>query len=683
MAGATRVVSRRNMRSAVGLGARALLVVALLASLRSRGAHLDVSPPLLNNRAQANATQAALPRLARVHPPPASPTRGQRPAPAADVGGETAPFSLSLEQGELVLRTPQGALVATLPAHIDARIEGKEARMSGQWQSLREGLFAAQLEADHARVHLALQHQKDSPLLQVDIEVHYLEDVQVDYEQWAWQMHSGEAQVLDRAYRLVPLPRRGLFLDRWTPRVGAWRVEDQTALTLLGNDTFEGAWFRSDAIVWELDHADNHPHTVLDECYGSYAHNRPWRSHARTRRVADERVQHRMQWVVGAGHPPLLARWPEGRHAAIAIVDHADAGNAARMRAIAYGSSERDAVPSPGQTPRGLLGHGLAITKTVFDDPAQLQDPAFRAVIDQLHAGGSEIAPHSITEMTDEVSQIRASMATSFHPYAPRTWVDHQPDTNCEGINNRGGIPAHRDNRVELLASLGLPYLWEAPDPLGWRGLNLFRPHTPHDRAVSFYPALSLRTGDVTPWLFRSTWLFVPTPLIVERLAPRELDQLQREGGLLIAHTYFSRYDASADPRSILLRNRAGHLQIKPAYDAVLGELARRHRAGHLWVTPLRELGDWLSYRKALRVQTRSPTLVSVEDSAQPRTAAPGDYGLLPWPGSTLQASDESSGGLGAGTTLRVVPFVYDPTTRLRFEHPDARLAQSASREDP
>ena len=628
---------------------------------------------------------SALDLVLPAHAEPASPpkhspaTRTEQAATTLDESSEDDPtytYHLVNLGHVLQLKMPDGEEVLSIPARIDARIHGRRRAMQGSWRSTEDNSFTASLISPMAQSEIRVQLDPDTARIQVDVDVTYRRDLRVDFERWRWRVHEAEAEVLDRGYRRSDVPAGGLFVDHLTPHVGQWSRGNNAAFSLLGDDTFEGVWYRKDEIVFELDHLHNHPHTIVDDCYEAYDGERPWFDVSQSQRFLNERVSHQITFVAGKAFPPLVGRWPDGRRAAIAFVDHADNGQLPQLRAIAYGSSEHGSADNVSQPASGFLGHGIPITKTVFDSRQQLGNKAYRALLRSFQENGSEIAPHSITGGYDRPQRIRKSLQGVFAEFHPRTWVDHQPDTNCEALNNWGGEPNSPDSMVSMLHDLGIRYFWEAPDPVGWKGLNLLRPDRPLDRGISFYPGMSLRTMDFTPWLFVSTWLFLPVELIAKRFSPEHLDAFENEAGLLIGHTYLSKVDGDRNgERSMLRRDRAGNLYLHPKYDDMLAELSRRQDAGTLWLPTISQLGDWLVRRANIRIapSTASFATLTTRDG-NPLRGPAEDVGLIPWPGSSIEWKNVGD-AKRPHSALQVTPYLYDPRVRVRSTGPEARYA--------
>lgn len=288
----------------------------------------------------------------------------------------------------------------------------------------------------------------------------------------------------------------------------------------------------------------------------------------------------------------VLSRWPDGRRAAFSITDHADQSDVNTFVALT------DA----------LVAEGLRITKALFASGAaprrQLDDARVVAAAEKLHAAGSEIIPHSITPQPDPRATLEEGLA-AFARFEPRTWIDHQPATNCEAIGAAGWRSDGRWGIADLLARFGFRYLWlevDAPRPI----FNLLDPRHLEARAPTVWPLGRLDAGGPPSlWMFRSVWAFFANRAFYSFYAPGRIDALERDRGLHVAHTYLETYHRTgtlfgrrnlfvpADPKHDK-PGGAGPVALAPKFRALLADLGARQRRGTLWVAPIAEIADRL-----------------------------------------------------------------------------------------
>lgn len=340
-------------------------------------------------------------------------------------------------------------------------------------------------------------------------------------------------------------------------------------------------------------------------------------------RVGDEPVHARAQWLFEPGPSVAKARFPEGRRAAFAITDHADQSSARTLSALMHGRSDTQMANM------GLLAHHVPITKSLFAhgaDRPQLEDPRVIALADELHAGGSEIVPHSATPHRDERPVTQAAMET-FARWHARTWIDHQPETNCEAFGDQGFRTNGPFAIADLLASHGYDYVWAEVD-LEPGPLNLLRPEHLSQRAPTVWPIGRLDFGGpASLWMFRSQWAFIDARQFYKMYSPEALDRLENERGLHVAHTYLETYHPPHTKfglKNLLVPaddhdkpGGDGPVTLAPEFERLLAALDARQERGTLWIAPLAPLADrlravaaeklTLSADHRLLVQTPSP----------------------------------------------------------------------------
>lgn len=354
-----------------------------------------------------------------------------------------------------------------------------------------------------------------------------------------------------------------------------------------------------------------------------------------------------MSLYAGGAVPLFKARYPEGRSAALVITDHADQTAAPTLRALAGGTSDT-AAPSWGKG--GLLGNGLLITKALWlssGEPApapllsapvaaapasrptpgkpvrlrrpsktlqsfrqryerpqvdptgggrpQLDDPEVAELAERLARAGWELAPHSATPLRDERDRTEEALQF-FDRWKARTWIDHQPYTNCEALINRG-YQSGEFGIVDLLAQHSYGYAWSGMDIPPSPTLNLLAPRHLDRYAPVLWPAGRLWPG--TPaglWLFSSMTTYIDSAKFFSLYKKKSLDQLERERGLHIAHTYLESFHPPGSmfaKRNLMVPGRhPGEIVPHPKLAELFQQLAARVRRGTLWMPTLQQLGD-------------------------------------------------------------------------------------------
>jgi hypothetical protein len=301
--------------------------------------------------------------------------------------------------------------------------------------------------------------------------------------------------------------------------------------------------------------------------------------------------------------PVIVERWPRGARATIVFTDHADRTDPAALRAVLWGDSDPAAVaPASALLGRGFLGRGLKITRTFFvhGKGGSLDDGASRELAQDLLRNGCEVALHSITSEHDTREVVRAGLADAAG-FAPVTWIDHEPYTNCEAVSAQGWRTDGAYGIRDLLVASGIRWIWVAGDEgRGEPRIDDVLGGRPDEAraAVAPFPL------DPRLWMFRSSMFFAAPEVLGAALSDPALSALEDARGLFVAHTYLGPSARTTHVPDHLARLAVreepdGRLAIDPALDAALGRIAQRVRAGRLasltWVEAgdrLRALGD-------------------------------------------------------------------------------------------
>ncbi len=387
------------------------------------------------------------------------------------------------------------------------------------------------------------------------------------------------------------------------------------------------------AVDLVADDAASHPFAVYPSClpavpglsdpavpvsFAALEHKRPL---GRAVRAAGEEVRARARlYPLVPGRAPLplvLERWPGGARAAFVLTDHADRTDPAALRALLHGDS-RGVCRAEG--PRGLLGHGLRITKSFFSRARRggLDERETRELAEELRAAGSEVATHSPTAEADDREAVEAAVP-GWRRLGVVTWIDHQPYTNCEAISSEGWRDGGRHGVRDLLAAAGIRWVWEAGDVAGFgrepRLENLFAVGSPGDAVPPVFPL----PVDRRLWAFASSMFQGPPRSLAAALSGEALDRLERERGLFVGHTYLS-----ASPRTtarpelvaglVVREIGGGALELDPDFDEALGRVAERVRAGTMASLTLDEAAGRLRDLGSVQVRYRADGAAVVEN---------------------------------------------------------------------
>ena len=408
-----------------------------------------------------------------------------------------------------------------------------------------------------------------------------------------------------------------------------------------------------------LDDADERPFSTYEACLdrlpdGGEGQHVPWAAlevrHAVRgvpRGPGDEDVARATLYPLGDAaplRPVVVERWPAGARAALVLTDHADRTDPEALRAVLWGSSDPRADGGVGA---GVLGRGLRVTRTFFVHAVRqgaLDDPDVRLLATELAESGSEVALHSVTPERDDRDAVRAGLA-AVAAWRPRTWIDHQPYTNCEAVSSRGAGTEGPFGVRDLLADGGVSWVWAAGDIEGHAGARIVNqlggdPAEPR-------PAIFPLPQDPRLWVFRSSMFHAAPGELAAALSDAELARLEAERGLFVAHTYLgpsARTTHSADQLARLcVVEEKGGLAIHPALDAALARVAARVRAGRLASLAWAEAGDRLRALGDLEVVYRPDGSAEVHNHG----AAPVAALTVSLPAAGLEVAVEGAALLG------------------------------------
>ncbi len=495
-----------------------------------------------------------------------------------------------------------------------------------------DGRAAADTRDGALTVTLALSTAPDSPAAVLAIEAAWHKAVFA--HRVAVELKFPAASVTAMGRDLKPIEIKNGFLERFDPK---WIVlEGAAPITLIVDDTVDDVELHAEhgevIVRIDLDSADARPFLHDARCAKLWkAPNRHLPTPVRPR-AAGDRAAARVQLALGRPTPLVQSRFPDGRRAALVVTDHADQSSARTLTALAH----------------GLLAHHLQITKALFahgSDRPQLEDPEVVKLADALFAGGSEIIPHSATPKPDDRATTSAALER-FETWHARTWIDHQPETNCEAFGDQGWTSG-RFGIADLLVAHHYQYVW-AEDDQQPGDLNLLGPARLDHRAPTVWPLGRLtRGGPDSLWMFRSEWAFIEAKRFYKMYGADRLDKLERERGLHIAHTYLETMHPKRTRFGLrnLLKLEGDAAQLDPRFEKLLGELETRQARGTLWVPTVAALGDRLR-------ATAEVTLTLGADGAIVVHAAhpvPGATFVVPLANATIDFGGHAPRGLAPG----------------------------------
>lgn len=368
-----------------------------------------------------------------------------------------------------------------------------------------------------------------------------------------------------------------------------------------------------DRVEITLFDAKNHPfHTQVD-CFDEPRAVRPKIN--RVAKIVGSTLDPVDFWNLPKGGTiPRVSPFPHGFRGAFVFSDHADQSSLERLKVIG------DA----------FLARNLVMTKTIFVRSApgyyaQGQLAPFAERAKKLQKAGFEIGLHSPSGVRDTRPQVAESLAFFRKAFTGTTWIDHQPDTNCEAISNQGWDLKSPWGILDLVRDANFRWIWSGEDQRldQKEGLTLALKNP-----FWVHPDLPGVT------VFTSAWAYLEPTILQRRYSREMLEALARQRGIHIAHTYLDTFQANGPHAilSLLIKNPTGGLELHPTLGNWLDELQTLQAKKDLWVTTVEKLGGaWIKTQKLVRMEPAR--------GGQVRFVSPG-----PIPGFTILTPPHDGG---------------------------------------
>ena len=494
-----------------------------------------------------------------------------------------------------------------------------------------------------ADIEIEYRFESDRPVMTVCWRSSYKAADLIDHERVLFHLPSSTVYGFDRESRWERLSGRHWFTEFVKPYVSLGRGRRSVHLT--GHNTFTLTRLDIAGNGTELslfaDSHEAHPFVAFDKrrARRKRSDNTIMSSqHA----VPDlKRIHEASFWL---GPQPRLFRaqlQPDGRRACLIFSEHADQSRLEANLALYFGTSDTEADDF-GK--KGLIGHGLRVSKTFFY--TQLQDPKLKAAADKLYALGIEIGPHSMRKHTDG-ELLDVGLRFFEKHYQTRSWVDHGaisgPGTDSSNEEDLAVLGWNRESPHYLLERLErhhYDYAWcyyeqdwmiEPENGLSFNLLYGSRTLVPPWRDVlgrrrkpghEIVPRLLMYNNrlDHDPLDDKRLWLFATYPHSLCKKSrdfsflynQRMIDGLVDARGIHVAHCYL----AGRMNESRLYHRRGATWQIDPKFDSRLANMGRHVRAGDLWNPTISQWGDYLTRTlPAVRIRQLAPDACRVTNA--------------------------------------------------------------------
>lgn len=468
-----------------------------------------------------------------------------------------------------------------------------EVERPGQWKG------TARVEWRAAVYELEFEQSNGQPWIDFRLRSQTLHTHSIEFESLEFNIPDiKDAHYVDRSLQWRSVAKDPHFVDRWTP----WRMRwtdrrDQGwvfAAARFPQGRTPGLWVSQQKgasstdlhIKIELDHFENRPFFSYADCPSDptpltklKVGVKRWNAAPRT---AGETKEFRWRLYVGSADAHDLpiqvpARFPGGYRSAVIVTDHADQSSLSKTKPIVDAFSDRH----------------LKMTKTVFvkSTPGyyrQLDSLEFSELMRRFQEHGAEIGLHSVSGAKDTTEETAQKVRLFRQKYFGKTWIDHQPHTNCEALTSQGARASSPFYSLQVLREQGFAYAWSGYDlPRPDESLNLWRASDPGHRTVVFFEHSAL--PGIT--LFPSYWFHVELGVWQAAFTTRSIDQLVRDRGLWIGHTYLDTFQEKGPHARLQLIEKSPFgsrpFVLRAGFAALLDEWERRqskHEMGALTI---------------------------------------------------------------------------------------------------
>lgn len=298
---------------------------------------------------------------------------------------------------------------------------------------------------------------------------------------------------------------------------------------------------------------------------------------------------------------------------AMTMTDDSDFQNVSRVSSVYYGT---DNINSPDYGNKGLVGHNLKITTTVFTNGGDnngigIVNDTFRTLINSLHNYGYEIALHTPSNLADNRTVVNESISFFTQYYPLYDWIDHAQGTNCtinpEDISCHGTISGNSTYyNLDLLLNIST-FKYSSPDGLMGDGEFAFNspsqlPHFSYRVHNTSYPQTyvygreSSKSWNDSDIGFEIYW---DESNISKLISENELS-------IVYIHWAYPTYGA------YFFNATSGYLEILPEVDERFDYIQSLQDNGALWVAPTREIFDYLLNLEQVQIINQSASGNSV-----------------------------------------------------------------------
>jgi hypothetical protein len=521
--------------------------------------------------------------------------------------------------------------------------------------------FVGTHKGQRAEVVATWTFEDGSPVAVLDVTAQWLVDAYPDREALILSA-SRPVIMLGRDLELAQVEAGNrAFADAYTPHIAQIGARSTTPVELAawGFEGMEASATPGAAELFlELDDARNHPFRPASDCTSDKG-RRTRSPRDRRLRQAGTKASWRAILRVGEGWTPTPWRNPEGRPAALAVIDAAPGTSARRLRTLLWGHSD---TGDPRYGNGGFLGHRLSITKGIHTGPRGMGSSRFAETVRAAAGTGVRFANQSASAEEDEPALNEAGMDILATVEA-RVWVD--AGNGCEDFFGNGW---RKGRLAEPLADHGYTWIWSAHDA-PWSagaGLNQLRPSRRGMRAPILWKHNAARSEF---GFFEAVDLAFGKRRVARALAESQLQRLIEERGVSIVRTAFDRTtvsDVLAEP-GMIVREDNGHYVLDGELEKALFEMEDLSGRGLIWVTTTEEMGARYQTMAGVQMAPTPTGGVAITNTGSSRI----DNWTVAVPGATANVDGNPPKGTRTHGTKTVVWFDLPPETTVLLEARD------------
>lgn len=433
----------------------------------------------------------------------------------------------------------------------------------------------------------------NTPVVNVSIDVEYLNDVLVDNERLRFLFVPSLSEIYYKnRTKITNFTATEYWIDRQgckfgsgdssamiyhTPNIASMFVNSANNTLDVVIDSHDSHWFvhthEGDSTTAEADDLGDAIRAIGDTASYTFA------------------------FIFGYDAPikPRIMLNPNGYEAGFVWTEHPDNSIMETQRASMFGDSN---ITTAENATGGFAYHDLPITKAVFyyGNPRQIGvktqkggsiNTDFTAYLDEVEGTGCEICLHTPSGETDTREESLEAIAWAKAEHDTITWIDHGAIINREAISSDGLVTDAENYIADYWDTYGTKYFWQYGSETGeHNGIDKLAIGKATNLVTPLYWRHPTRMRDYISWCART----IGSRAYETFLTSANINSLVNNWGFSIIHTYSV---SSADEATFCTKNEDGSYSISEYAEARLAEIASLRDSGDLNVCTLRSIIDY------------------------------------------------------------------------------------------